>query len=130
MPLRNPFKRVSVVQVPEPVPVDAGFRDADLVGTKPVDAEPAIEYQLSGRTPSLIGPVQGQLTSSGLEINDSGVFLPPAPPERPGFWNGRSSSSLSSSLHRSFASDDEPFNMSRESFDSYRRSFVRCMPGA
>jgi hypothetical protein len=28
-------------------------------------------------------------------------------------------------MHRSCISDDEPFNMSRESFDSYRRSFVR-----
>jgi hypothetical protein len=53
MPLRNPFKRISLVQVPEPVPVpvDVGFRDADLVGAKPIDPEPAIEYQLSGKLP-------------------------------------------------------------------------------
>jgi hypothetical protein len=73
MPLRNPFKRVSVVQVPEPVSVDAGFRDADLVGSKPVDPEPTIEYQLSGTPPSLH---RSGTNVVALEINDSGVFLP------------------------------------------------------
>ncbi|OQO12158.1 hypothetical protein B0A48_02798 [Cryoendolithus antarcticus] len=61
------------------------------------------------------------------EINDSGVCLPPSPgEEKKTFW-GRGGSSRSttttSSAHRSLLADSEPFNISRESFDSYRRSF-------
>jgi len=59
------------------------------------------------------------------EINDSGVYLPPSPTERKNFWSTKSntSSNSSQSNHRSMLSE-EPFNISRESFDSYRRSFV------
>ncbi|KAL9081726.1 MAG: hypothetical protein Q9159_007083, partial [Coniocarpon cinnabarinum] len=81
-------------------------------------------------------------------INDSGVFLPvscirvrlqyfsaaalltllkPSPPatDKPRFWTARSTTSTSSSSHRSvFSEDNNPFTISRESFDSYRRSFV------
>jgi hypothetical protein len=58
------------------------------------------------------------------EINDSGVFIPPSPPERKSFWTTSSSRSTTSSAHRSvFDEKNEPFNISRESFDSYRRSF-------
>lgn len=61
------------------------------------------------------------------EINDSGVCLPPSPSEeRKSFWGGTSSSrsTTSSSVnHRSLVKENEPFNISRESFDSYRRSF-------
>lgn len=55
------------------------------------------------------------------EINDSGVFIPPSPPERKSFWTTSSSRSTTSS--RSVFDQNEPFNISRESFDSYRRSF-------
>jgi len=58
------------------------------------------------------------------EIDQAGVFLPPpAPEKRSYFWHSRSTSSIASSQQRSVFSDAEPFNMSRESFDSYRRSF-------
>ncbi|KAK4547486.1 hypothetical protein LTR36_001143 [Oleoguttula mirabilis] len=61
------------------------------------------------------------------EINDSGVYLPPSPPERKSFWTTSSSrSTTSSSHHRTLLTDpnnNEQFNISRESFDSYRRSF-------
>ncbi|MCJ1300590.1 hypothetical protein MMC08_003387 [Hypocenomyce scalaris] len=55
-------------------------------------------------------------------VNDSGVYLPPSPPEKKNFWH-RSPTSSSSSNHRSMLSENEPFSISRESFDSYRRSF-------
>ncbi|SLM35620.1 hypothetical protein LPUS_04947 [Lasallia pustulata] len=55
-------------------------------------------------------------------VNDSGVYLPPSPPEKKSFWH-RSATSSSSSNHRSMLSENEPFSISRESFDSYRRSF-------
>lgn len=60
------------------------------------------------------------------EINDSGVYLPPSPTERKSFWGTTSSrSTTSSSINRCAFDENEPFNISRESFDSYRRSFVR-----
>lgn len=58
------------------------------------------------------------------EINDSGVYLPPSPPERKSFWSTNSSRSTTSTTnHRGLLNDNEQFSISRESFDSYRRSF-------
>src|SRR6266516_5752452 len=51
--------------------------------------------------------------------------IKPSPPEQKGFWN-RSTASTTSSNQRSLFNENEPFSISRESFDSYRRSFVRC----
>lgn len=50
------------------------------------------------------------------------ILQQPSPPERKSFWQ-RTTSSTSS--HRGMLSDNEPFSISRESFESYRRSFVR-----
>ncbi|KAJ5158752.1 uncharacterized protein N7500_008403 [Penicillium coprophilum] len=55
-------------------------------------------------------------------VNDSGVYLPPSPPERPSFWR-RYPGSNKSTHHRDLVDENEPFSISRESFDSYRRSF-------
>jgi hypothetical protein len=61
------------------------------------------------------------------EINDSGICLPPSPgEERKSFWghtNSSRSTTSTSTTHRSLIKENEPFNISRESFDSYRRSF-------
>ena len=66
---------------------------------------------------------------SRAEINDSGICLPPSPgEERKSFWghtNSSRSTTTTTSTHRSLIKENEPFNISRESFDSYRRSFVR-----
>ncbi|KAK5123103.1 hypothetical protein LTR85_003301 [Meristemomyces frigidus] len=105
--IRNPFRRQD-----ENIRPTAALNGVEpkINGTPPVKAidikekEPA-EYKLS-------------------EINDSGVYLPPSPPERKSFWATSSSrSTTSSSNHRSLLNDNEQFNISRESFDSYRRSF-------
>ncbi|KAL8715263.1 MAG: hypothetical protein Q9220_001221 [cf. Caloplaca sp. 1 TL-2023] len=56
-------------------------------------------------------------------VNDSGVYLPPSPTEKKSFWSRSPTSSTMSSNHRSLLSENEPFSISRESFDSYRRSF-------
>jgi hypothetical protein len=53
--------------------------------------------------------------------------LPPSPgEERKSFWGHTNSSrsTTSSTTHRTLIKENEPFNISRESFDSYRRSFV------
>ncbi|KAJ6102948.1 hypothetical protein N7486_005375 [Penicillium sp. IBT 16267x] len=55
-------------------------------------------------------------------VNDSGVYLPPSPPEKQSFWS-RYPGSTRSSHHRDLVDENEPFSISRESFDSYRRSF-------
>jgi len=96
MPLRNLFKRSGIS--------DGGFRTASVVGANAIDVYEPLEVQLS-------------------EITDNGVFVAPAPTEKPGFWETRSNSSLGSSNHRSLMTDNETFTISRESFDSYRRSF-------
>ncbi|GAB7361012.1 hypothetical protein MBLNU230_g1055t1 [Neophaeotheca triangularis] len=103
--IRNPFRSKDENQRP-PTAVTSG--EKPVSGSQPVEItkkekEPA-EYKLS-------------------EINDSGVYLPPSPPERKGFWHTNSSRSTTSSNHRSVFNENEPFNISRESFDSYRRSF-------
>ncbi|KAL8872198.1 MAG: hypothetical protein Q9174_002130 [Haloplaca sp. 1 TL-2023] len=56
-------------------------------------------------------------------VNDSGVYLPPSPPEKKSFWSRSPASSTISSNHRSLLNENEPFSISRESFESYRRSF-------
>jgi len=43
--------------------------------------------------------------------------------EKPTFWHSKSNISTTSSNHRSLLAENEPFSISRESFDSYRRSF-------
>lgn len=52
-------------------------------------------------------------------------MLKPSPPEKKSFWQRSPSSTTTSSRNRSVLSENEPFSISRESFDSYRRSFVR-----
>ncbi|PGH02551.1 hypothetical protein GX51_04578 [Blastomyces parvus] len=52
-------------------------------------------------------------------VNDNGVYLPPSPTEKKSFW--RKSSSQNNT--RNLVDENEPFSISRESFDSYRRSF-------
>lgn len=71
-----------------------------------------------------------KLTAVIAEINDSGVYLPPSPTEKKNFWGTTASrSTTSSSLHRCAFDENEQFNISRESFDSYRRSFVSSSRG-
>ncbi|KAL4916268.1 hypothetical protein BDW62DRAFT_186815 [Aspergillus aurantiobrunneus] len=55
-------------------------------------------------------------------VDCNGDYLPPSPPEKESFWR-KSGMSRSSSNHRSLVDENEPFSISRESFDSYRRSF-------
>ncbi|KAF2151231.1 hypothetical protein K461DRAFT_280023 [Myriangium duriaei CBS 260.36] len=99
--IRNPFRRQ-----------DEAARPTDEKTARPqhidINTKQPTEYKLS-------------------EIDDSGAYLPPSPTERgKTFWSSRSNGSTTSSNQRSILSPDEPFNISRESFDSYRRSFDIC----
>ncbi|RDW76403.1 uncharacterized protein DSM5745_06395 [Aspergillus mulundensis] len=55
-------------------------------------------------------------------VDCNGDYLPPSPPEKESFWR-KYPGSKSSSNHRNLVDENEPFSISRESFDSYRRSF-------
>lgn len=108
MPIRNPFRRApgaESVDEAQRNATDGGFKSTAVSGAQPTAIKDATEYKLS-------------------EINDSGVYLPPSPTnEKPTFWHSKSNISTTSSNHRSLLAENEPFNISRESFDSYRRSF-------
>jgi len=104
MPIRNLFKRSSTLEPLQAGITDGGFRAANIVSTNAIDAQEPLEFQLS-------------------EIMDNGIFVAPPPTEKLGFWQTRSNSSLASSNHRSIFTDNETFTISRDSFDSYRRSF-------
>ncbi|KAI2635202.1 hypothetical protein GGS21DRAFT_517529 [Xylaria nigripes] len=59
-------------------------------------------------------------------VNDSGIYLPPSPVEEKGLWPRRPAPARTSMDTRSSIGDIEHFSISRESFDSYRRSFDIC----
>jgi len=108
MPIRNPFRRAGVPEAADEAQRSApenGFKSTAVSGATPLQVKDPVEYKLS-------------------EINDSGVYLPPSPQqEKPTFWHSKSNISTTSSNHRSLLAENEPFSISRESFDSYRRSF-------
>ncbi|PUU81045.1 hypothetical protein B9Z19DRAFT_972910 [Tuber borchii] len=51
-------------------------------------------------------------------VNDSGVYLPPSPPDKKSFWRKSDNSPQTKAPEV-----EEPFVISRESFECYRRSF-------
>ncbi|KAK4245299.1 hypothetical protein C7999DRAFT_16491 [Corynascus novoguineensis] len=131
MPIRNPFARrpgPSAVQDENQRPGSAagnitadaahpGFERVDTVGSK---ASSAFSIR-SGRRSQDTGEYKMSV------VNDSGVYLPPSPVEREASWPhrylSRTSSSRSSSHTPLGGGEIEHFPISRESFDSYRRSF-------
>ncbi|KAK5284657.1 hypothetical protein LTR16_005090 [Cryomyces antarcticus] len=104
MPIRNPFRKVvGGVEADEnarptsrggAAAPDRGSQKTDVVGSKP---------------------------TSAVNINKEPTEYKLS--ERKTFWHSKSTVSTTSSNHRSVLSENEPFNISRESFDSYRRSF-------
>lgn len=123
MPIRNPFTRrpgVPVVNDENLHPTTEvsngvsppGFERVDTVGSK---ASSAMSVRSSK------GQDNGEYKMS--VVNDSGVYLPPSPTEEKGVWPRKYLSSRTSTDTRSSMGDIEPFSISRESFDSYRRSF-------
>ncbi|KIV88794.1 hypothetical protein PV10_08437 [Exophiala mesophila] len=54
-------------------------------------------------------------------VSDSGEYLPPSPTEKKSFWAKSPASGTNN--HRICFNEHEPFSISRESFESYRRSF-------
>ncbi|KAI0025331.1 hypothetical protein F4780DRAFT_323066 [Xylariomycetidae sp. FL0641] len=118
MPIRNPFARRPEVNDENVRPLyaaqkdaNSGFERVDLVGTKNPSA-----WSIRSAKSQDNGDYQ-------MMVNDSGVFLPPSPNEEKGLWPRRAPASRTSMDTRSSIGDIEHFSISRESFDSYRRSF-------
>ncbi|KAK7426371.1 hypothetical protein QQZ08_007126 [Neonectria magnoliae] len=121
MPIRNPFVRrpgSTVVVQDENLRPDQenahvpGFERVDTVGTKASSV-------LSIRTTK--NQDTGEYKMS--VVNDSGVYLPPSPIEDKGQWPRKYLTTRNSTDTRDSLGDIEHFSISRESFDSYRRSF-------
>jgi hypothetical protein len=119
MPIRNPFTRRPGGATlgeehanHETDPSHPGFVRVDTVGSK---ASSAMSIRSSRSQDN------GEYKMS--VVNDSGVYLPPSPTEEKSQWSRKYLSSRTSSETRSSIGDIEPFSISRESFDSYRRSF-------
>lgn len=118
-PFRSLLSRKPPTQPDDP---NAGFENA--LGNENAPPRPSQDSQRSGpigfRRSREEAPNEYKLSV----VNDSGVYLPPSPPpdEKRSFWR-RYPKSSSSSNHRNLVDENEPFSISRESFDSYRRSF-------
>lgn len=119
MPIRNPFARrpgsIIVQDENERPEADRSqtptFERVDTVGSKASSI-------LSIRTTKSRDTGEYKMSV----VNDSGVYLPPSPTEAQGVWPRKHLSRNSSDTRSSFG-DIEHFSISRESFDSYRRSF-------
>lgn len=121
-PFRNPFGRKPPISNGVTVQ-DENLRPAPSYGP---EKSPLREAYANSRASSSLSikskkevPAEYKLSV----VNDSGVYLPPSPPEKKGFWQRSPTSTTTSSNHRSLLNENEPFSISRESFDSYRRSF-------
>ncbi|KAK3363048.1 hypothetical protein B0T25DRAFT_526128 [Lasiosphaeria hispida] len=120
MPIRNPFARRPAAHDENTRPespagnIDVahpGFERVDTVGSKASSA-----LSIRSRKSQDTGEYKMSV------VNDSGVYLPPSPVEKEATWPRRYLSRASSDT-KSSAAEIEHFSISRESFDSYRRSF-------
>lgn len=123
MPIRNPFTKRTDVQTGV-VPYEDGVRPLSQNGTRPT-FEKVDTMGSKGSSAMSISSKQSQepVEYKMSVVNDSGVYLPPSPPEKKSFWPKRSQPSGTAISNGNSESDIEPFPISRESFDSYRRSF-------
>ncbi|CAG8982750.1 hypothetical protein HYALB_00001031 [Hymenoscyphus albidus] len=118
--LRNPFARRTEVQTGSLAPED-GEGPLSPTGTRPAfEKVDTMGSYTSASTQSIASkrsqePVEYKMSV----VNDSGVYLPPSPPDKKSFWPRRSSANSRNNSQ----SEIEHFPISRESFDSYRRSF-------
>ncbi|KAK6212855.1 hypothetical protein QIS74_08857 [Colletotrichum tabaci] len=118
MPIRNPFTRRPGPAIVSP----AG--DGDVQSDSQNPSHPGFEKQdtVGSKASSSLSVMSSK--SQDNVVNDSGVYLPPSPTEEKGLWprkylgSGRNSTDT-----RNDSGEIEHFSISRESFDSYRRSF-------
>ncbi|KAG9248807.1 hypothetical protein BJ878DRAFT_560929 [Calycina marina] len=113
MPIRNPFARRPDIHTP----VDENTAPSQTRATPAFERVDTVGSRTSALSIKSGHDVPAEYKLS--VVNDSGVYLPPSPPEKKGLWPRRSNISS----HTRTSEDVEQFSISRESFDSYRRSF-------
>ncbi|EXJ85210.1 hypothetical protein A1O3_05885 [Capronia epimyces CBS 606.96] len=113
-PFRMPFSSKRPMVTTEPVDENARPTSNDGHVTSPYRDKPSVALGVKERREA---PDEFKLSS----VNDSGEYLPPSPTEKKSFWV--KSPVSGNSNHRSCFNENEPFSISRESFESYRRSF-------
>lgn len=127
MPIRNPFARR-----PEAPVNNENLRPDSSNGasapTSPGTLSPPAFERMDSKASSAVSIASAKSQDTGeykmSVVNDSGVYLPPSPThEKEAAWPTRYLSSRKSTDTRSSIGDIEHFSISRESFDSYRRSF-------
>ncbi|KAI9761400.1 MAG: hypothetical protein M4579_001050 [Chaenotheca gracillima] len=120
MPIRNPFKKTPGAEALQ----DENARPGSRSGGNHTLDKPSVNGSKPGSSAAVsIKSKENEPNEYKLSVvNDSGIYLPPSPPEKKGFWH-RSTNATTPSNHRSLLSENEPFSISRESFESYRRSF-------
>jgi len=121
MPIRNPFAKRSEVYGGI-APGEENVRPLAQYGTQPTFEKVDTMGSMSSARSIKSGHNQEPPEYKLSVVNDSGVYLPPSPPEKKGLWRQRSTLSRASNSTRN-SEDIEHFSISRESFDSYRRSF-------
>ncbi|OLL26714.1 hypothetical protein NEOLI_000345 [Neolecta irregularis DAH-3] len=118
--IRNPFKKLPLSQSSFP-PSSQSTTQETSVSSHHATVTPIVIIKECSKFNIITSPSRKDDDVYKLSvINDSGVYLPPSPQERSSsFWSHRSrSTGKTDSLF------EEPFSsISRESFDSYRRSF-------
>ncbi|KAL2266595.1 hypothetical protein VTJ83DRAFT_5947 [Remersonia thermophila] len=128
--LRNPFARRPSPAAANPAiqdekrggdPAHPGFEKVDTVGTTRTSMSSMLS-NIRGRRSQDTGEYKMSV------VDDSGVYLPPSPVEREAVWPRHYLARTSGDHRRSMSSagvggEIEQFPISRESFDSYRRSF-------
>ncbi|KXX75378.1 hypothetical protein MMYC01_207498 [Madurella mycetomatis] len=128
MPIRNPFARrpgaITIQDENQRPGSAAGKTDVESPGFEKVDTVGSMAsaaFSIRSRRSQDTGEYKMSV------VNDSGVYLPPSPIEKEAAWPKRYLSRTSSDRSSVSASGEiEHFPISRESFDSYRRSFDIC----
>ncbi|TGZ82379.1 hypothetical protein EX30DRAFT_339667 [Ascodesmis nigricans] len=126
--IRNPFRKV----VP-PTLFTSSSDSAALRHSEAGSSTSSLADDESRSTPATSAPSKATSAISIIDeernsykmsvVNDSGIYLPPSPPpEKKSFWR-RNESSNSVRNRQPITPSGEQFTISRESFDSYRRSF-------
>ncbi|KAI1322022.1 hypothetical protein F5Y16DRAFT_56645 [Xylariaceae sp. FL0255] len=125
MPIRNPFTRRPFLQTDSTAAGDENVKP----GTDSINGFERVDT-MGSRTSSAWSIRSARKEDNGdykmSVVNDSGIYLPPSPVEEKGLWPRRPANSRTSMDTRSSIGDIEHFSISRESFDSYRRSFDVC----
>ncbi|KAF8252236.1 hypothetical protein K440DRAFT_594554 [Wilcoxina mikolae CBS 423.85] len=118
--IRNPFRK----NAPPPV-LHSSSSSSVIEQLSPFSGEiPGAFQDNDSKSTSAISIIKSDDEKNSYKmsvVNDSGVYLPPSPQEKKSFWKRENSSSGKN--RPPIIPPEEQFTISRESFDSYRRSF-------